>query len=75
MKVKVELSYKELRNIYKILNRAKWFLSDQGLVTFNDHKFEGTRLFCDIRELINKLSRGLPSEEVTDEVNIFKKGN
>ena len=52
MQVDVKLSLNELQQIITLLNRTKYLLSNENLVSFNNQELEGTKLFIEINEIL-----------------------
>ena len=64
MQVDVKLSLNELQQIITLLNRTKYLLSNENLVSFNNQELEGTKLFIEINEICKKLWNELQNKEI-----------
>ena len=75
MQVEVKLSLNELQQIIRILNRTRYLLSNENLVSFNNQELEGTKLFIEIDEIFNKLCNELPNKETLKKLSLITGGN
>ena len=74
MQVDVKLSLNELQQIITLLNRTKYLLSNENLVSFNNQELEGTKLFIEINEICNKLCNELPNKEILQKLSLITGG-
>jgi len=75
MQVDVKLSLNELEEIITILNKTRFLLSNENLVSFNNQELEGTKLFIEIGKICNKLCHELPNKETLQKLSLITGGN